>query len=253
MRADRALVERGLVSSRNQAQELIEAGRVFAIKSTGKVQIKKPSEDIPEEQQLEVAASHAPEFVSRGGTKLLGALKNLGLDVKGFTILDVGQSTGGFTDCLLQAGAAKVVGIDVGHGQLASKIKSDARVVSFEGINVRELAKADLMSHTAGQKFDLIVADVSFISLRLVLPEIIAYLNDSGRLLSLVKPQFEVGRENLGKNGIVKDEKLFDVVQTSITKLCKDLGLVVENYFASSIEGSDGNKEFFIYARKTSR
>ncbi len=253
MRADRALVERGLVSSRNQAQEMIEAGRVFAIKASGKSQIKKPSEDISDEILLEIAKSDSPEFVSRGGIKLYGALKQIGLDPKGFIALDVGQSTGGFTDCLLQAGVQKVIGVDVGHGQLSQKLKADARVVSLEGINVRELAKAELLSHTAGQKFDLIVADVSFISLRLVLSEIIAYLNDSGRLLALVKPQFEVGRENLGKNGIVKDEKLFVGVEATITKLCKDLGLIVESYFSSSIEGSDGNKEFFIYARKTSR
>jgi 23S rRNA (cytidine1920-2'-O)/16S rRNA (cytidine1409-2'-O)-methyltransferase len=209
MRVDRALVERGLVSSRNQAQEMIEAGRVFAIKATSKIQIKKPSEDINEETKLEISASDKPEFVSRGGTKLYGALKEVGLNTKGMLVLDVGQSTGGFTDCVLQAGAAKVIGLDVGHSQLATKIKAEPNVVSLEGINVRDLAKADLMGHTAGQKFDLVVVDVSFISLRLVLPEIIAYLNDSGRLLSLVKPQFEVGRENLGKNGIVKDETLF--------------------------------------------
>jgi 23S rRNA (cytidine1920-2'-O)/16S rRNA (cytidine1409-2'-O)-methyltransferase len=254
MRADRLLVERGLASSRTKAQELIEQGRVQITRNGQIALVKKTSQDLGDDVEIKILASTGPEFVSRGGIKLHGALKHVALDVHDLIVLDVGQSTGGFTDCLLQAGARRVIGIDVGHNQLAAKLKDDPRITMLEGINARELRASKALTEAArGEKFDLAVADVSFISLRLVLPEMIHYLKDSGWLLSLVKPQFEVGRENLGKNGIVKDEKLFDEVREMIINLCKENSLDVKDYFASSIEGSDGNKEFFVFARKSSR
>lgn len=253
MRADRQLVELALASSRNQAQELIEAGRVLIRRNGSDQVVKKPSQEISEQDLAHVIVlpSEGPEFVSRGGFKMLGALKQTKLDVSGFFALDVGLSTGGFSDCLLQNGAAKVVGLDVGHGQLSPKLVGDSRLVSLEGINARDLQASQLSQVTKGEKFDLAVIDVSFISLSLVLPEVVRFIKDAGgHVLALVKPQFEVGKGGLGKNGIVKDERLFIEVREKITSLCQDLGLNVEDYFASSIEGSDGNREFFVFARK---
>ena len=158
--------------------------------------------------------------------------------------LDVGQSTGGFTDCLLQRCAAHVVGVDVGHDQLHAKIRNDARVTGIEGVNARTL-------QNVGEPFDLIVADVSFISLTKVLPQWPALLHEGGRVLSLVKPQFEVGADNLARGGIVRDDSLYAVVEKTIRKSCFDAGLIVLDYFDSSITGGDGNREFFIYAKAT--
>jgi 23S rRNA (cytidine1920-2'-O)/16S rRNA (cytidine1409-2'-O)-methyltransferase len=251
-RIDRLLVERGLADSRNQAQELIEAGRVILVRNGIPFPVKKPSQIVsdPESVEIDVRPPEGQEFVSRGGIKLRGALDRTGLEVANLTVLDVGISTGGFTDCLLQAGAARVIGIDVGHGQLAEKIRRDERVTLIEGVNARDLSSHGLLQYTAGQKFDLIVIDVSFISLRLVLPEIILYLKEQGRILALIKPQFEVGRDGLGKNGIVKDNARIEEARLQIRRVCGDLGLTVEDDFASPIEGSDGNKEYFIVARK---
>lgn len=254
MRIDRVLFERGLVPSRTQAQELIAAGRVILIDANGaRLTVKKPSHDIadPIHANIEILASLAPDYVSRGGNKMHGALERIGLRPEGFTVLDVGISTGGFADCLLQAGATCIVGVDVGHGQLAAKLRTDPRVHLLEGVNARDLSKAPVFQFTAGRKFDLIVIDVSFISLQLVVPEVISYLKDGHRILALVKPQFEVGRDGLGKNGIVRDPARFDEVREKIERLCADQGLTLEDYFASSIDGSDGNKEFFVYARKS--
>lgn len=253
-RIDRLLVERRLADSRNQAQELIASGRVFVSLDSTKTearQILKPSATFPDNEVLhiDVRPPSGPEFVSRGGHKLHGALARTALDLRDFLVLDVGISTGGFTDCALQSGAARVVGLDVGHGQLATRLAEDPRVTLFEGVNARDLSSLELLKFTEGRKFDLIVVDVSFISLRLVLPEILPFLKGGHRVLALVKPQFEVGREGLGKNGIVKDTSLFEKVRSSILELCEGLGLIVEDYFASTIEGSDGNKEFFVLAR----
>ncbi len=251
-RIDRLLVELGLAESRNQAQELIASGRVFVNRGGKSLPVAKPSAvfDDAEVMEFEVRPAQGPEFVSRGGIKLRGALDLTGLDPSGFLVLDVGVSTGGFTDCVLQAGAERVIGLDVGHGQLSPKLARDPRVTLLEGVNARDLSNAELLKFTEGRKFDLILVDVSFISLRLVLPEILHYLRDRHRLLALVKPQFEVGQAGLGKNGIVKDPSLFESVRASTLGLCAELGLTVEDYFASPIEGSDGNKEFFILAKK---
>jgi 23S rRNA (cytidine1920-2'-O)/16S rRNA (cytidine1409-2'-O)-methyltransferase len=253
IRVDVLLVERGYAPSRNRAQELIASGRVFVLdqKTAGKkIPVKKPSLQMTGNEEIQIEPdAEALDFVSRGGLKMQGALSKTGLIVEGFKILDVGISTGGFTDCLLQAGAASVVGVDVGHGQLAEKLKRDERVKLCEGVNARDLSQTPVLKLNGGSKFDLIVADVSFISLTLVLPEMISYLKESGSIIALVKPQFEVGRENLGKNGIVKDASLYSGVETKIRRACEAVGLIVEDYFESSIEGFDGNREFFVYAK----
>ncbi len=242
MRADVLLVERGLAPSRAAAQRLIAAGHVFARNGTAKVALTKPSATVHDDVELEIEASELDRFVSRGGLKLEGGLSHVALDVKDFHCLDVGQSTGGFTDCLLQRGAAHVVGVDVGHDQLHAKIRNDLRVTCIEGVNARTL-------QSIGDPFDLIVADVSFISLTKVLPQWPALLRKGGRVLSLVKPQFEVGAHNLAVGGIVRDESLYAVVEKTIGMACTDAGLSVLDYFDSSITGGDGSREFFVYAK----
>jgi 23S rRNA (cytidine1920-2'-O)/16S rRNA (cytidine1409-2'-O)-methyltransferase len=255
IRADIFLVEQGLVTSRNRAQELIASGKVFLIVNGQRKVIAKASVQIdPETASLEVVQEAGEaQFVSRGGLKMQGALLRTGFDVKGLKVLDVGISTGGFADCLLQRGAAAIVGLDVGHGQLAAQLQKDPRVRLFEGLNARDLSseiiQKQLSESNAGRKFDLVVVDVSFISLTLVLPELIQYLEESSPVIALVKPQFEVGREGLGKNGIVKDSSLFAEVEAKIRRVCSTLDLTVEDYFESPIEGTDGNREFFLYAR----
>ena len=242
MRADVLLVERGLAPSRTAAQRLIAAGHVFASDGAAKVALTKPSATVHDDAQLEIEASELGRYVSRGGLKLEGAIKHVALDVKDVRCLDVGQSTGGFTDCLLQRGAAHVVGVDVGHDQLHATIRGDARVTCIESVNARTL-------QDVGEPFDLIVADVSFISVTKVLPQWPALLLAGGRVLSLVKPQFEVGADKLARGGIVRDESLYAVVETDICKACTDAGLSVIDYFDSPITGGDGNREFFVYAK----
>ena len=242
MRADVLLVCRGLAPSRTAAQRLIAAGQVFARDGAAKVALTKSSATVHDDIHLEIEASELDRFVSRGGLKLEGALSRVTLDVKEFRCLDVGQSTGGFTDCLLQRGAAHVVGVDVGHEQLHAKIRGDMRVTCIESVNARTL-------QDVGEPFDLIVADVSFISLTKVLPQWPALLREGGHMLSLVKPQFEVGADNVARGGIVRDESLYAVVEKAIRKSCIDAGLIVLDYFDSLITGGDGNREFFVYAK----
>jgi 23S rRNA (cytidine1920-2'-O)/16S rRNA (cytidine1409-2'-O)-methyltransferase len=252
MRVDVFLVEKGMAPSRSQAQELIAKGRVFLVQGDARRAISKASFHVDAKIADQIRVEMDPEedrFVSRGGFKMRGALDKTGLDVRGFHVLDIGISTGGFTDCLLQSGAARVVGVDVGHDQLAHKLRTDSRLAQLEGVNARDLSQAPILALNGGQRFDLAVIDVSFISLTLVLPEAIQYLKESAPVLALVKPQFEVGREGLGKNGIVKDPARFKDVEIKIRQACAAAGLSVEDYFESSIEGSDGNREFFVYAR----
>ncbi len=248
-RLDKQLVEQGLASSRTQAQRLIETGRV-EINRAGRWQLeKKASTRLTPEVELRVLPGSEDRYVSRGGLKLQGALDQAGLNPERLSVLDVGQSTGGFTDCLLQAGARKVVGVDVGRDQLVPALREDPRVVFYEGINARELPLEKLLWQSPGG-FDLVVMDVSFISQTLILPGLPALLRPGGRLLSLVKPQFEVGREGIGKGGIVRDAGLYRDVEVRIRSACESLGLIVEDYFASPITGGDGNREFFVAAHK---
>lgn len=240
-RADALLVSRGLAPSRTAAQRMIEAGRVSW---SGGV-IAKPSQELPPNAELKVAEDETDRYVSRGGLKLAGALAHAKLDVHGRLCLDVGQSTGGFTDCLLQAGAARVVGLDVGHDQLAPKLRADPRVECSEGINARALTPAMV----GDRRFDLIVADLSFISLTLVLPQLPALLAPGGHMLLLVKPQFEVGPEHVGKGGIVRDAGLYAGVEARLRQAAVAAQLRVIDWFASPITGGDGNREFFIWTQ----
>jgi 23S rRNA (cytidine1920-2'-O)/16S rRNA (cytidine1409-2'-O)-methyltransferase len=245
-RADQLLVESGLAASRTAAQRLIAAGRVSW---SGGV-VKKPALDLPPETALSVTSDPEDRFVSRGGLKLAGALAETGISVTDKRCLDVGQSTGGFSDCLLQAGASHVVGVDVGHGQLSRRLFGEARLSSIEGINCRSLMTADLAEHFPASGFDLIVGDVSFISMTLILPQLPALLADSGDILVLIKPQFEVGPGNVGKNGIVRDPALYGEVESKLRQCAGTLGLEVRAWLDSPITGGDGNREFFIWLKK---
>ena len=245
-RADQLLVEAGLAASRTAAQRLIGAGRV----RWAGTPVAKPAQDLPSAADLTVEADPADRYVSRGGLKLAGALAASGVAVAGRVGLDVGQSTGGFTDCLLQAGAARVVGVDVGHGQLHPRLRDDGRVAWIEGVNCRALAAADLGEDRPAGGFDLIVADVSFISLTLVLPQLPALLKEGGDMLLLVKPQFEVGPQGLAKGGIVRDPGLYAEVEAKLRQAAAEAGLTVQGWFDSPITGGDGNREFFIWLRQ---
>jgi len=250
-RVDLLLVEQGLAASRTAAQQLIAAGRVSLREAGQSKPVSKPSLKLPPSAELAVAPDAADRFVSRGGLKMAGALAKSGLDVSGFAVLDVGQSTGGFTDCVLQAGAARVVGVDVGHGQLHPRLQGDTRVTALEGVNARALDQAALLTANGGVPFDLVICDVSFISLTLVLPSALPLVRQGGYLLSLVKPQFEVGREGIGKGGLVKDAKLYDMVRNKIEDAVRVQGFELLHWFDSPITGGDGNREFFVFAHKT--
>lgn len=252
MRLDIYLVENKLAASRSHAQELIRAGQVYLLKEGNKRVLKKPNHQVEEsEDQIFVEEGPANRFVSRGGLKLEGALAHCGLSVEGLRVLDVGISTGGFSDCLLQGGAAWVLGVDVGHGQLHHSLQGHPRLKHVEGLNAREIDHSpEVQTALAEGGFDLIVMDVSFISISLIIPKLSTLLRPGAYLLSLVKPQFEVGPEGLGKGGLVKDPGLYSVVEDKVKNLCQTSGMTVKDYFDSSIEGKDGNREFFIFAQK---
>ena len=249
MRADQLLVERGLAASRSQAVRLIAGGMRWRDAGTSDAwrSVVKNKDEVPESAELELDDAAEARYVSRGGLKLEGALQVSGIDPAGKLCFDVGQSTGGFTDCLLQRGAVKVVGVDVGHGQLHAKLREDERVVAIEGVNARALSPDDL-EEEGESRFDLIVGDLSFISLTLVLPAVVEFLADDGRLLLLVKPQFELQPGQVGKGGIVRDEAMYAVVEKRLRDACAALDLRVLQWFDSPIAGGDGNREFFIHA-----
>ncbi|HSV55221.1 MAG TPA: TlyA family RNA methyltransferase [Burkholderiaceae bacterium] len=253
MRADQLLVERGLAASRAQAQRLIGAGVQWRVGAgTAWQRVVKNSEMLPMPAELQLLDAAETSYVSRGGLKLAGALLGSGVVAAGRLCLDVGQSTGGFTDCLLRHGAAKVVGVDVGHGQLHASLRHNPQVVCVERINARTLSAADLGADGAMPGFDVIVGDLSFISLTLVLPALVPLLEDvSGDLLMLVKPQFELQPGQVGKGGLVKDPALYAQVEQRIRASCQELGLQVRGWYASAITGGDGNREFFIHATKS--
>lgn len=246
IRADLLLVKRGLAASRTLAQRLIAEGRVHA--GDPAAPVRRPSEALHPDVPLQVVPDASDRFVSRGGLKLAGALAHCGLDVRGRVCLDVGQSTGGFTDCLLQAGAARVVGVDVGHGQLHARIAADPRVTALEGINARAIRRADLGDALPAGGFDLVVVDVSFISLTKVLPALAALCALQAHLVALVKPQFEVGPGGLDRHGIVRDAARYDAVRTTVTDCAAACGWQVHAWLDSPITGGDGNREFFIHA-----
>ena len=271
MRIDQLLVQRQLASTRSQAQRLI-AGGVEWLQGDAWRRVAKNGDEVPELAQLRLLDDSEARYVSRGGLKLEAALTQVGLSVAGLACLDVGQSTGGFTDCLLQQGAASVVGIDVGSAQLHPRLRADPRVLCVEKVNARSLVAADLIAAfedstgSEGQfdfdaegegegeefvpEFDLIVADLSFISQTLVLPAVVPLLKSGGTLLTLVKPQFELQPGQVGKGGIVKEASYYPVIEQRLREACAALGLTVTAWFDSPIEGGDGNREFFICARK---
>jgi 23S rRNA (cytidine1920-2'-O)/16S rRNA (cytidine1409-2'-O)-methyltransferase len=242
MRADQLLVAQQLVPTRSAAQRLIERGAVEWAAPKGWSVLRKAGEDLPETAQLRITDDAELRYVSRGGLKLEGALQRCGLDVAGLTVLDIGQSTGGFSDCLLKKGAAAITGIDVGHGQLHPSLAADARVQAIEGMHVRQFEP--------GQRFALIVGDLSFISMLGELPRLAAWLAPQGQLLLLIKPQFELGPQAIGKGGLVKDPELQHPLLAERARAAADAaGLRWRDYFESPIAGGDGNTEFFLWAQ----
>jgi 23S rRNA (cytidine1920-2'-O)/16S rRNA (cytidine1409-2'-O)-methyltransferase len=237
-RLDLELVARGLAESREQAQRLILAGEVW-VDGQRWDKASKPCA-----AALKVEVRGHDRYVSRGGHKLEGALKGFSLDVTGLRCLDLGASTGGFTDCLLQHDAREVVAVDVGHGQLHWKLRNDPRVVIHEGINARDLEF--LQPH----RFDLVVADVSFISLRLVLPPAFDLLDSGGRVVALIKPQFEAGRAEVGKGGIVRDPAVRQRVVDGLVRWAEDFPLRSTGVIPSPLPGRDGNEEFLWLLQK---
>ena len=283
MRIDQLLVQRQLASTRSQAQRLI-AGGVEWLQHDAWRRVAKNGDEVPLDAPIRLLDDSEARYVSRGGLKLEAALKNVGLDVTNLACLDVGQSTGGFTDCLLQHGAASVVGVDVGSAQLHPSLRADPRVLCVEKVNARSLSASDLIAAYAystgdeGQfdsdssdeddadlqgtddeevavsefnpEFDLVVGDLSFISQTLVLPAVVPFLKPGGTLLTLVKPQFELQPGQVGKGGIVKDASFYPLIEQRLRDACAELGLTVTAWFDSPIDGGDGNREFFICARK---
>ena len=241
-RLDVEMVARGLAESREQAQRLILAGEVWV---SGQ-RWDKASKPCAADLQVEVRGQD--RFVSRGGHKLEGALKGFHLDVAGLRCLDLGASTGGFTDCLLQHGAREVVAVDVGHGQLHWKLRNDSRVKVFEGINARDLAA--LAPDRFPGTFDLVVSDVSFISLKLVLPPAFDLLGSRGRVCALIKPQFEAGRAEVGKGGIVRDQAVRQRVVDSLARWAEDFPVATVGVIPSPLPGRDGNEEFLWLLQK---
>lgn len=254
MRIDIYMVEKGFSPSRTKAQDLIRAGLVALRNSSNPSQMRTillPSELVNEEELPQIVIQRSPldKYVSRAGLKMEAALERLQLIVEGFRVLDVGISTGGFSDCLLQRGAQSILGVDVGHNQLSLKLKSDPRVKSLEGVNAREIhSNPQVLEFAPNYGFDLVVVDVSFISLSLVLPSVSKLVTKTkGSCLALVKPQFEVGPQGLGKNGIVKDKELYHAVREKVLKTVSELGGIHIQYFESDLEGKDGNQEFFVH------
>jgi len=242
-RIDKLLVERGLVESRAKAQAMVMAGVVLVDDQ----RINKPSELIHPNAQVRIKGGDDPtsRYVGRGGLKLEAALCEFAIDVHGLSCLDVGASTGGFTDCLLQHGAGKVVALDVGHNQIDWRLRNDARVEVREGVNARHLQPKDFES-----SFDLAVMDVSFISATKIMPAIVPLLSDSARLIILIKPQFEVGRGEVGKGGIVRDPEKHSRVVEEVNRAANELGLRVRKVIESPIRGAEGNVEFLALYEK---
>lgn len=244
MRVDQLLVERGLAPSRSAAQRLVERGAVRWRGGAGWAVPRKAGDDLPASCELQVVDDAELRWASRAGLKLEAALHRTGLDVSGRRCLDVGQSTGGFTDVLLARGAAHVVGLDVGHGQLVARLRDDPRVTVLEGVNARSLETSSLPF----PRYDVVVGDLSFISFTLVLPALVPLI--AGDLLWLVKPQFELSPADVGKGGIVKDPA---AAETAVAQRTRDAlqaqGLELLDWFPSPVPGGDGNQEYFAWGR----
>ena len=254
-RLDVALTQLKLAPSRSKAQELIRSGsvEVFVKNQWQTIDDVSFSVDVDVDNLvnnvvIRIKPNEILKYVSRGGLKLQGALEHCALNVKGLICLDVGQSTGGFTDCLLAYGAQKVIGLDVGHDQLHSSLAKDPRVISFSGVNIRDAEQVANLK-IEFDKIQLCVVDVSFISLKMVFPELRRWLPAGALVLALVKPQFELEAKDLNKNGIVKDDLLLHGVKAKISDLALENGLKILDYFVCDIKGQDGNQEFFLYAK----
>jgi 23S rRNA (cytidine1920-2'-O)/16S rRNA (cytidine1409-2'-O)-methyltransferase len=243
VRLDTLLVEKGLAPTQERARALIMAGAVLVEENV----TDKAGALVFPEAAIRLKGEDHP-YVSRGGLKLRGALENFGINVAGLIALDVGASTGGFTDCLLQAGAAKVYAVDVSYGQLAWKLREDKRVVSIERTNIRYYEGGDIVD-----RIDLAAIDTSFISLKLVIPAVLNLIAADASLLALIKPQFEVGRQEVGKRGVVKDPARHRQVVEEIENFCRESHLHVLGTCESTLTGPAGNREFFIHARKIKR
>jgi 23S rRNA (cytidine1920-2'-O)/16S rRNA (cytidine1409-2'-O)-methyltransferase len=241
VRLDQLLFGRGLFSSREQARRAILAGHVTVATRV----VDKPSEVLDEATEVTVKPSR--KYVGRGALKLESALDHFDIDPKGKTVLDIGASTGGFTDCMLQRGADKVYAVDVGYGQLDWKLRNHARVIVLEKINARFLTREQVR-----ELVDICVIDVSFISLTLILPSALDLVKPDGVTLALIKPQFELQRSDVGKGGVVRDPHLHQKAQDKIVAFVNDLGQGVVGTAPSSITGTDGNQEFFVCIRKRS-
>jgi 23S rRNA (cytidine1920-2'-O)/16S rRNA (cytidine1409-2'-O)-methyltransferase len=239
-RLDTAVVERGLAPSRERARALILAGQVTV---DGAV-VSKAGATVPPHANIALVAPDHP-YVSRGGVKLAGALDAFAIDPAGRHALDVGASTGGFTDVLLRRGAARVVALDVGHGQLDWRLRTDPRVVVREGVNARALTRDDVPGDV-----DLVTIDVAFISLRHVLPAVAALLAPRADVVALVKPQFEAGREEVGKGGLVTDPAVHEAVLARVTEAAAAVGLRRVGMAPSAITGATGNREFFLHLKR---
>lgn len=242
-RIDKLLVQCGLAETRTKAQALVMAGVVLVDEQ----RVNKPSDTVLPQANIRIKGGDDPasRYVGRGGLKLEAGLREFQVDVNGLSCLDVGASTGGFTDCLLQHGAMRVIALDVGHNQIDWRLRTDERVEVREGINARYLKPDDFPA-----KFDLVVMDVSFISATKVLPAILALLKDDGRLIALIKPQFEVGRGEVGKGGVVRDHHQHARVVAEVNGAARELGLQVRNVIESPIRGADGNVEFLALYEK---
>lgn len=238
MRLDLYLAQNGLAKSRTRAAELITGGYV----TVGGAVVTKPAYDVDETAIVEIIGSQHG-FVGRGGLKLDGALDAFGINVSEMTCADIGASTGGFTDCLLKRGAAKVYAVDSGHGQLDESLVNDSRVANLEGVNARYMT-----AETLGEPCDIAVADLSFISQTLVLPALKNILKENGAVVTLIKPQFECGKSALNKNGIVKDKKQHILALRQVLSCATECGIIPQKIMRSPITGGDGNTEFLMYA-----
>jgi 23S rRNA (cytidine1920-2'-O)/16S rRNA (cytidine1409-2'-O)-methyltransferase len=241
-RLDQLLVEREFFATRSRAADAIKRGHV----SINGIAVEKPGQRVDAASQLTVS-DPAAAYVSRAALKLLSALDHFELDVAGTIAADIGASTGGFSQILLERGAQRIYAVDVGHDQLDISLRNEARIISMEGLNARNITKNHIP-----EPLDLIVSDVSFISLKLALPQVLNLARPQARLIALIKPQFEVGRKNLGKGGIVRDDDLRQSVVEDIKNwLMKDMKWEISGLIPSPVSGSDGNKEFLIHAIKS--
>lgn len=240
MRLDQLLIEKGLVASREKGKASIMAGLIFV----NGVRVDKPGTEVPLDAEVVLQGAAMP-YVSRGGLKLEKALTSFSISLEGKIIMDVGASTGGFTDCALQQGASKVYAVDVGYGQLAWSLRQDARVINMERTNVRYLTQDQL-----DQAPQLATIDVAFISLEKVLPVVQSLLVVEGEIIALVKPQFEAGREKVGKKGVVRDPQVHRDVLLKVLEAAKNLGLSVKGLDFSPIKGPEGNIEYLLYLSK---